>query len=101
MRFHSAVRVRDVEEDEARHAATQEPARTTMRRCVAGRGGARPQVETKLDDGPNLILQVVSDLLNGIPLRRLRDAETIMCTVHTTLLQRGCTSIVSELSPKS
>jgi hypothetical protein len=100
MRFHSAVRVRDVEEDEARHAATQEPARTTMRRCVAGRSGARPQVETKLD-GPNLILQVVSDLLNGIPLRRLRDAETIMCTVHTTLLQRGCTSIVSELSPKS
>ena len=56
------------------------------------------EVETKLVDGPNLISQVVSDLLNGIPLPSLRDAErpeTIMCSVHTTLLQHGWTSILS------
>jgi hypothetical protein len=91
VRFHCAARVRDVEEEDAAGYCAH------LDHEAAQRGGAvrDHHVETKLVDGPNLISQVVSDLLNGIPLPSLRDAEAIMCSVHTTLLQHGWTSILS------
>ena len=91
VRFHCAARVRDVEEEDAAGYCAH------LDHEAAQRGGAvrDQEVETKLVDGPNLISQVVSDLLNGIPLPSLRDAEAIMCSVHTTLLQHGWTSILS------
>ena len=79
--FERTVRVRDVEEEsEERHAA---------RACAQ----QDHEVATKLVDGPSLIPHVTSNLLVGISQHGLRDAETIMWTIYTTLLQHGWTSI--------
>lgn len=93
VRFGTSVRVRVLqEEDEQEHQAGacaqhHEPAQLAEDR----------EVETKQGDGPNLISQVVSNLLVGIAQDKLRNAETIMWTIHTTLVKCGWTSITSQL----
>lgn len=93
VRFGASVRVRVLyEEDEQRHQAGS---------CSQHHEPAQPaedrEVETKQGDGPNLISQVVSNLLIGIAQQKLRNAETIMWTVHTTLLNCGWTTVTRQL----
>jgi hypothetical protein len=93
VRFGTSVRVRVFDdEDEQEHQAGA---------CAQHHEPAQPaedcEVETKQGDGPNLISQMVSNLLVGIAQRKLRNAETIMWTIHTTLVKSGWTSITSQL----
>ena len=85
VRFGTSVRVRVLHgEDEQEHHEPAQPAEDR-------------EVETKQGDGPNLISQLVSNLLVGIAQHKLRNAETIMWTIHTTLVKCGWTSITSQL----
>jgi hypothetical protein len=93
VRFGTSVRVRVLHgEGEQEHQAGA---------CAQHHEPAQPaedrEVETKQGDGPNLISQVVSNLLVGIAQHKLRNAETIMWTIHTTLVKCGWTSITSQL----
>jgi len=94
VRFERAVRVRDMEEEHeechAEGACTEQDCEAAQRATAAVRDH---HVDTKLIDGPNIISQVVSSLLIAIAQRRPQDAETIMWTIHTTLLKHGWTSI--------